>query len=179
MHLLSFATYLAIFRISTALSIPKNTTILHLPTFSSSAPPSPASLTAANPLPRADWPPTPWTYPDYPILTKFEEYGRHVSNSTLTKSVIASTISIQEELIRKDRPPLRPNHPFAFHSGIVTLYMVFATEAEITRNQVFLMLDHWRVYVGAFGAREIARGEMGVATPWRPAAAFAITFDRV
>jgi len=132
-----------------------------------------------QPLRRGGWPDTPWTYPHYPILTKFEEYGRHVSNSTLTKSVIASTLRIQEKIIAKGQAPFRRNHSIAFHNGTVTLYMVFGAGSEITREQVFVMLDYWRVYVGAFGARELAHGEMGVAEPWIPGAAFAITFDRV
>lgn len=175
---LSVAILPAILRFSTTLSIPHNSSILQLPTFSPPTPPPPA-LIIATPSRRGDWPDTPWTYAHYPILTKFEEYGRHISNTTLTRSVIASTIRIQENIIAKGQTPLGRTHSVAFHNGIITLYMVFAPGAAITREEVFVMLDCWRVYVGAFGAREIAQGEMGVARPWRPLAAFAIQFDGV
>lgn len=149
----------------------QNPSISQSPSPSILLPSTPLNLTEGN---RGGWPTTPWTYRDGPQIVKFEEYGR-LANSTLTKDIIRATLNIQA-YISKGRPIIK-NGPITIRHGAVIFKIMISGRETITREEAFRILDQWRVYVGAFGAKEILLGEIGNAEPWAPAAAFNIVFN--
>lgn len=153
-------------------SLPNNISILQLPTT-----PSPASFKATTPNSLLNWPPTPYTFRHGPNAIVFQRYGRQL-NSTLTKELLSATLNIQTT-INHGAATFQGHSSIAMRCGNLAFNMLFSGQTEITKGDVFLMLDYWRVYVGAFGAREIVLGEIDVARPWTAGAASSIDFDRV
>ncbi len=147
---------------SIALSIPSPNPIL-----------DPPSHPQVDPPP--SWPPTPWSYRDGPKTAIFAEYGRQ-ANSTLSQRIQSATLKIEEKLIKGDAS--YRDRSIALRSGVVTLYVIFAGK-EVRREEIFRVVDMWRVYAGAFGAREIVHGDIVDGRPRAVAASFAIRFDGV
>ena len=162
--------------IAIALSMPYHPdhqpSMIGLPSSSVLLPASTLNLTNFREQP--GWPQTPWTYRDGPQIVRFEEYGR-LANSTSTKDVIRATLDI-ELMISKGAAFIRDGSHSYRHGGVIFKIMISGREF-ITMEEAFRILDYWRVYSGAFGAKEILLGEIGNAKPWVPAAAFNIVFD--
>ncbi|KAL6720579.1 hypothetical protein ACLMJK_002503 [Lecanora helva] len=153
-----------------ALSIPINPSIIQLP-----SQPGPTASLSSIPV-HGFWPPVPWTYRDGTMTDVFSDYGRN-ANSTLSQSILFSTLNMETIIIKG--PASYRTRSVAFRDGIVHLYIAFSGKVEVTKEEIFRMLDQWRVYAGAFGPREIAQGVIMERVSGVQAASFTIRFDQV
>ena len=161
MRAISVLCFLSILGFSIAISVPRPSSILQ--------PPSPP-ISGTN-----SWPATPWTYVYGDKVDIFTEYGRSSNSTADDKRIIFATLKLEEKIIKGD--DTYQNQVITVVSDVVTLRMTFSGTTAITKEEIFVMVDQWRVYCGTFGAREMAQGQIVIRKPWSVAAIFSIKFN--
>ena len=153
---------------SIAASIPPNPSVIQVP-------PVPLSNATSLSPPDPEWPAVPWYYRTGSKTIVFSEYGRDASPA-LSQTIQFATLDIEQKISKG--PASYRVHSFGFREGIVTFYIVFSGQLEVSREEIFQTLETWRAHASSFGPREIAQGEIMAGQPPVTAASFTIRFDR-